>query len=353
MFAFLRRPQSFPINSKQGIPFELVARCFCFSSTPQFDALLVWGDRKKQNRYKSTFKSIDGICGQAGTWENEGNRTEGCKDRAVIWRTSSEQYYDRKHPANGIQMVVDDELTVQVMVQVDRRHTGARANPVLSKVMSESTAQLKNQSFEGLQFARKWPQIAQGFVPKMVGFIRSLDRFGKSLEWRGSRGFEDKQFPFWEGGGGGLLGRRKKNYVWNLVFRFEGRKCYEKARKAFPAFSQAPRLPNTQDSCAAGATSSAAGGPPPKSGTENPGSGSLPLSPMPATSIANEPGSDRILMLDEIVVERRARWDYKTNMNLGACREHSGRNIPLDIWDAEMFSQELQNGCGGGKRRRS
>ncbi|KAJ7822220.1 hypothetical protein B0H14DRAFT_2598731 [Mycena olivaceomarginata] len=60
---------------------------------------------------KSAFKSVDGICGQACTWENEGNRTKGCKDRALIWGTSSEQYNDRKRAANGIQMVV---VTVQV-----------------------------------------------------------------------------------------------------------------------------------------------------------------------------------------------------------------------------------------------
>ncbi|KAJ7798271.1 hypothetical protein B0H14DRAFT_2618033 [Mycena olivaceomarginata] len=70
--------------------------------------------------FESAFKSVDRICGQACTWENEGNRTKGCKDRALIWGTSSEQYYDRKRAANGIQMVVDDELTVQVTVQVSR-----------------------------------------------------------------------------------------------------------------------------------------------------------------------------------------------------------------------------------------
>ncbi|KAJ7699093.1 hypothetical protein B0H14DRAFT_2649309 [Mycena olivaceomarginata] len=104
-------------------------------------------------------------------------------------------------------------------------------------------------------------------------------------------------------------------------------------------------------SCASGTTSSATGGPSHKSNTENPGSASLPLSPMLATSIANESGSHQILMLDEIVVEQRARWDYKTNMTLGACWEHTGRNIPLDKWDAKMFSQDLQGSCGGGKRQ--
>ncbi|KAJ7692676.1 hypothetical protein B0H14DRAFT_2651608 [Mycena olivaceomarginata] len=84
-------------------------------------------------------------------------------------------------------------------------------------------------------------------------------------------------------------------------------------------------------SCASSATSSAAGG---------------------ATSIADESGSHQILMLDEIVVEQCARWDYKTNMTLGASREHTGRKNPLDKWDAKMFSQELQGSCGGGKRQR-
>ncbi|KAJ7874944.1 hypothetical protein B0H14DRAFT_3550912 [Mycena olivaceomarginata] len=71
------------------------------------------------------------------------------------------------------------------------------------------------------------------------------------------------------------------------------------------------------------------GGPPSESGTENSVSSSLPLSPMLATSIADESGSDRVIMLDEIVVKQRARWDYKTNMTLGARREHSGRKTSM------------------------
>ncbi|KAJ7851231.1 hypothetical protein B0H14DRAFT_3137403 [Mycena olivaceomarginata] len=47
------------------------------------------------------------------------------------------------------------------------------------------------------------------------------------------------------------------------------------------------------------------GGPPSESGTENSVSSSLPLSPMLATSIADESGSDRVIMLDEIVVKQR------------------------------------------------
>ncbi|KAJ7174927.1 hypothetical protein C8R46DRAFT_891619, partial [Mycena filopes] len=54
----------------------------------------------------------------------------------------------------------------------------------------------------------------------------------------------------------------------------------------------------------------------------------------------------RVVMLDEMAVERRARWDDKTNMILGACREHSG-NIPLEFGemaDAELFFKKLQDG---------
>ncbi|KAJ7714055.1 hypothetical protein B0H16DRAFT_1899230 [Mycena metata] len=55
----------------------------------------------------------------------------------------------------------------------------------------------------------------------------------------------------------------------------------------------------------------------------------------------------RVVMLDEIAVERRARWDDdKTNMILGACREHSA-NVPLefgDMADLELFFKELQAG---------
>ncbi|KAJ7796470.1 hypothetical protein B0H14DRAFT_3158054 [Mycena olivaceomarginata] len=51
----------------------------------------------------------------------------------------------------------------------------------------------------------------------------------------------------------------------------------------------------------------------------------------------------RVLMLDEIAVEKRARWDNKTNMILGACREHSEKAglqfCHLD--DATTFFQQL------------
>ncbi|KAJ6483510.1 hypothetical protein C8R47DRAFT_1132450 [Mycena vitilis] len=54
----------------------------------------------------------------------------------------------------------------------------------------------------------------------------------------------------------------------------------------------------------------------------------------------------RVIMLDEIAVERRPRWDDKTNMILGACREHSA-HVPLEFCemkDAEMFFHEYNAG---------
>jgi hypothetical protein len=54
----------------------------------------------------------------------------------------------------------------------------------------------------------------------------------------------------------------------------------------------------------------------------------------------------RVLMLDEIAVEKRARWDDKTNMILGACREHShhvGREF-CDLDDATAFFASLDRG---------
>ncbi|KAJ7818063.1 hypothetical protein B0H14DRAFT_3147996 [Mycena olivaceomarginata] len=58
-----------------------------------------------------------------------------------------------------------------------------------------------------------------------------------------------------------------------------------------------------------------------------------------ATSIADESGSDWVIMLDEIVVKQRARWDYKTNMTLRAHREHSGRKTSIDEGDP-VFVQD-------------
>ncbi|KAJ7797587.1 hypothetical protein B0H14DRAFT_3887007 [Mycena olivaceomarginata] len=81
------------------------------------------------------------------------------------------------------------------------------------------------------------------------------------------------------------------------------------------------------------------GGPPSESSTENSVSSTLPLSPMLATSIADESGSDRVIMFDEIVVKQCARWDYKTNMTFGARREHSGRKTSIDEGDP-VFVQD-------------
>jgi hypothetical protein len=58
-----------------------------------------------------------------------------------------------------------------------------------------------------------------------------------------------------------------------------------------------------------------------------------------ATSIADESGSDRVIMIDKIVVKQCARWDYKTNMTLGARREHSGRKTSIDEGDP-VFVQD-------------
>ncbi|KAK6988817.1 hypothetical protein R3P38DRAFT_3442955 [Favolaschia claudopus] len=51
----------------------------------------------------------------------------------------------------------------------------------------------------------------------------------------------------------------------------------------------------------------------------------------------------RVLMLDEIALEKRPRWDNKTNKILGACREHS-HAVSLefcDLDDAEAFFASL------------
>ncbi|KAK6980552.1 hypothetical protein R3P38DRAFT_3466276 [Favolaschia claudopus] len=42
----------------------------------------------------------------------------------------------------------------------------------------------------------------------------------------------------------------------------------------------------------------------------------------------------RVLMLDEIALEKRPRWDHKTNKILGACREHS-HAVSLDFCDLD------------------
>ena len=38
----------------------------------------------------------------------------------------------------------------------------------------------------------------------------------------------------------------------------------------------------------------------------------------------------QVLMFDEIAIEKRPRWDDKSNMFMGICREH-GHNIPLEF----------------------
>ncbi|KAJ7859039.1 hypothetical protein B0H14DRAFT_3864214 [Mycena olivaceomarginata] len=53
----------------------------------------------------------------------------------------------------------------------------------------------------------------------------------------------------------------------------------------------------------------------------------------------------QVLMLDEIAVEKRARWDDKTNMILGACREHS-QNAALEFChldDATTFFEHINS----------
>jgi hypothetical protein len=51
----------------------------------------------------------------------------------------------------------------------------------------------------------------------------------------------------------------------------------------------------------------------------------------------------RVLMLDEIAVEKRARWDDKTNMILGGCREHTKPSYLefSDLDDATTFFERL------------
>jgi hypothetical protein len=54
----------------------------------------------------------------------------------------------------------------------------------------------------------------------------------------------------------------------------------------------------------------------------------------------------QVLMLDELKVEERPRWDDKTNMILGTCREH-GKNTSLEFnskHEAELLVKALQAG---------
>ena len=51
-------------------------------------------------------------------------------------------------------------------------------------------------------------------------------------------------------------------------------------------------------------------------------------------------------MVDEIVTEKRVRWDSKTNRILGICREHEGQlNLTFDsLADVEELVKALREG---------
>jgi hypothetical protein len=54
----------------------------------------------------------------------------------------------------------------------------------------------------------------------------------------------------------------------------------------------------------------------------------------------------QVLMLDEIATEKRARWDDKTNMFMGSCREHNHK-VPLEFStekELNIFCDALDNG---------
>jgi hypothetical protein len=54
----------------------------------------------------------------------------------------------------------------------------------------------------------------------------------------------------------------------------------------------------------------------------------------------------QVFVLDELAVEKRPRWDDRTNMFLGACREH-GDKVPLEFIsekELEIFCDALDNG---------
>ncbi|KAJ7604917.1 hypothetical protein FB45DRAFT_1149799, partial [Roridomyces roridus] len=53
----------------------------------------------------------------------------------------------------------------------------------------------------------------------------------------------------------------------------------------------------------------------------------------------------RVIMFDEIAVNKRPRWDDATNMIIGGCREHDEAPRELnDIADAERFFRQLEQG---------
>ena len=54
----------------------------------------------------------------------------------------------------------------------------------------------------------------------------------------------------------------------------------------------------------------------------------------------------QVLMLDEIAIEKRARWDDKTNMFMGSCREHNIK-VPLEFdseKELDIFCDALDKG---------
>ena len=54
----------------------------------------------------------------------------------------------------------------------------------------------------------------------------------------------------------------------------------------------------------------------------------------------------QVFVLDEIAIEKRPRWDDRTNMFLGACREH-GHRVPLEFVsekELDIFCDALDNG---------
>lgn len=54
----------------------------------------------------------------------------------------------------------------------------------------------------------------------------------------------------------------------------------------------------------------------------------------------------QVFVLDELAIEKRPRWDDRTNMLLGACREH-GNKVPLEFIsekELDIFCDALDNG---------
>ncbi|KAJ7878588.1 hypothetical protein B0H14DRAFT_3858815 [Mycena olivaceomarginata] len=89
-------------------------------------------------------------------------------------------------------------------------------------------------------------------------------------------------------------------------------------------------------------------GGPPESGTGNSVSSSLPLSPMLATSIADESGSDRVIMLDEIVVKQlldpipSALFLFR--IKLLVATEKTDMNAPVQPGDTQVSFTQFTSG---------